>query len=66
MLPGPPQAVDPSVSVRTCSSPDEDRRSLEIYNEVWPRRAVTAEDVEAWRVMSVAHVEFLGSTDGAT
>jgi len=54
-----------SVSVRTCSSREEDRRSFEIYNEVWPRRAVTAEDVEAWRVMSIAHVEFLCSVDGA-
>jgi GNAT superfamily N-acetyltransferase len=52
-----------SVSVRTCSSPDETRLSLAIYNEVWPRRAVTDEDVEAWRTMSVSHVEFLASVD---
>jgi len=54
-----------SVSVRTCSSADEIRLSLDIYNEVWPRRAVTAEDVEAWRVMSVSFAEFVGSVDGA-
>jgi GNAT superfamily N-acetyltransferase len=54
-----------SVSVRTCSTADEIRLSLDIYNEVWPRRAVTAEDVDAWRVMSVSFVEFLGSVDGA-
>jgi GNAT superfamily N-acetyltransferase len=54
-----------SVSVRTCSSADETCRSLDIYNEVWPRRAVTAEDVEAWRVMSLSHVELLGAVDGA-
>jgi GNAT superfamily N-acetyltransferase len=54
-----------SVSVRICSSPEEIRLSLDTYNEVWPRRAVTAEDVEAWRVMSVSHVEFLSTVDGA-
>jgi mycothiol synthase len=53
-----------SVRVRTCSSADEKRRSLDIYNDVWPRRAVTDEDVEAWRVMSLSHVELLGSVDG--
>ena len=57
-------SLDPvSVRVRTCSSADENRRSLDIYNKVWPRRAVTDEDVEAWRVMSVSHVELLGSVD---
>jgi GNAT superfamily N-acetyltransferase len=53
------------VSVRACSSADEIRLSLDICNDVWPRRAVTAEDVDAWRVMSVSFVEFLGSVDGA-
>jgi GNAT superfamily N-acetyltransferase len=58
-------SISVSVRVRTCSSPEELRRSLDIYNEVWPRRAVTAEDVAAWRIMSVSHVELLGAVDGA-
>jgi len=53
-----------TVRVRTCSSAAELRRSLEIYNEVWPHRAVTAEDVEAWKRAAIASVEFLGAVDG--
>jgi GNAT superfamily N-acetyltransferase len=53
-----------TVRVRTCYSPAELQRSLEIYNEVWPHRAVTAEDVEAWKRAAIASVEFLGAIDG--
>jgi mycothiol synthase len=53
-----------TVRVRTCSSAAELQRSLEIYNEVWPHRAVTAEDVEAWKRAAIASVEFLGMVDG--
>jgi mycothiol synthase len=53
-----------TIRVRTCSSPAELQRSLEIYNEVWPHRAVTAEDVEAWKRAAIASVEFLGMVDG--
>src|SRR4051812_11928236 len=53
-----------TVSVRICASADDTRRSLEIYNEVWPRRTATAEDVQAWETASIAHVDFLGAVDG--
>ena len=53
-----------TVSVRICSTPAEVERSLEIYNEVWPRQAATPEDVEAWKRVSIATVELLGSVDG--
>jgi GNAT superfamily N-acetyltransferase len=49
------------ISVRTCSSDAELQRSLEIYNEVWPNRAATAEDVAAWKQGALATVEFLGA-----
>jgi L-amino acid N-acyltransferase YncA len=52
-----------TVSTRTCSSAAELQRSLEIYNEVLPRRAVTSEDVKAWNSAATATVEFLGAGD---
>ena len=52
------------VSIRTCSSPVELGRSLEIYNEVWPQRAVTVEDVVGWKRGAIASVELLGALDG--
>jgi GNAT superfamily N-acetyltransferase len=53
-----------TVSVRMCSTDAEKRRSLEIYNEVWPRRAATSEAVQAWEQASVATADFLGAVDG--
>ena len=44
-----------TVTVRICSSAAELERSLEIYNEVWPRRAATSEDV--------ARLESVGDRD---
>ena len=56
--------IQMTVSVRICSSAEDMRRSLEIYNEVWPRRAATAEDVEAWERASIATADFLCASDG--
>jgi GNAT superfamily N-acetyltransferase len=53
-----------SVSVRVCSTATEERRSLAIYNEAWPGQAATPEDVEAWKRVSIATLELLGSVDG--
>jgi GNAT superfamily N-acetyltransferase len=53
-----------SVTVRTCSSPAELERSLEIYNEVLPRRAATSEDIAAWKASAIATEEFLGASNG--
>src|SRR5215217_4514650 len=52
-----------TVSVRMCASAGDSRRSLEIYNEVWPRRTATADDVQAWEKASIANAEFLGAVD---
>jgi GNAT superfamily N-acetyltransferase len=57
-------SIPVSVRVRTCSSTAELQRSLEIYNEVWPHRAVTAKDVEAWKRAAIASIEVLGALDG--
>ena len=53
-----------SVRVRTCTSTAELQRSLDIYNEVWPHRAVTTTDVDAWKRAAIANIEFLGALDG--
>jgi GNAT superfamily N-acetyltransferase len=50
--------------MRTCDSAEDMRLSLDIYNQVWPRRAVTQDDVDAWHRMSRASVELIGSVDG--
>jgi len=52
-----------TVTVRACSTKTEKLRSLEIYNEVRPRRAVTVEDVEAWERASMASIDFLAAID---
>src|SRR5215216_3275854 len=53
-----------TVSVRICSSDADLTRSLEIYNEVWPRRAATPDDVQAWAKASIATADFLAAVDG--
>jgi len=52
-----------TVTTRICSTPADLARSLEIYNEVWPRRAATSEDVKAWELASIATGDFLGVVD---
>jgi len=53
-----------SVTIRACTTGADKQRSLEIYNEVWPRRAATREDVQAWERSSIASAEFLGEVGG--
>jgi mycothiol synthase len=52
-----------TVTTRICSSDAEKQRSLEIYNEVWPRRSATSDDVRAWERASLAFAGFLGAID---
>jgi mycothiol synthase len=52
-----------TVTTRVCTTASDKRRSLEIYNEVWPRRAATTEDVHAWEHASIATADFLGAID---
>ena len=53
-----------SVTIFPASSPDEKHRSLRIYNDVWPHRAVTADHVEAWERASIATIDLLGTVGG--
>jgi mycothiol synthase len=53
-----------AVSVRRCVDDAERARSLEIYNTVWPSRAVTAAEVDGWHRASLHSVEFLAAVDG--
>jgi mycothiol synthase len=53
-----------TVIIRSCTTAADKQRSLEIYNEVLPRRTATSEDVQAWERASIASAEFLGATDG--
>ena len=54
-----------SVSVRPCTTAEEHRRSLEIYNAVWPSQSVTEEEVASWRAGMGAHIDLLAAVDGA-
>ena len=53
-----------TVTVRACTTAADKQRSLDIYNDVCPRRAATSEDVQAWERASIASAEFLGAIDG--
>ena len=53
-----------NVSVRACTTPTEHRRSLEIYNTVWPSQAVTEAEVASWHAGMGEHADFLAAVDG--
>jgi GNAT superfamily N-acetyltransferase len=53
-----------AVSVRRCADDADLARSVEIYNAVWPARAVTAAEVEGWRRAAAESVELLAAIDG--
>jgi GNAT superfamily N-acetyltransferase len=52
-----------AVSVRRCADDADLARSVEIYNAVWPARAVTTAEVEGWRRAALDSVEFLAAID---
>jgi mycothiol synthase len=54
-----------TITVRACTTAVDELRSLEIYNEVWPQRAATSEDVQAWERAMTASLDLLGGIDGA-
>jgi mycothiol synthase len=54
-----------AVSVRRCADDADLARCVEIYNAVWPARAVTTAEVEGWRRAALDSVEFLAAVDGA-
>jgi mycothiol synthase len=53
-----------TVETRVCATPADTARSLEIYNDVFPRRRVSAERAESWVRASRANVDLLASIDG--
>ena len=53
-----------ALSVRRCADDADLTRSVEIYNAVWPARAVTTAEVEGWRRSAAESVEFVAAVDG--
>jgi GNAT superfamily N-acetyltransferase len=53
-----------ALSVRRCEDDADLARSVSIYNAVWPARAVTTAEVEAWRRAARDSTEFLAALDG--
>jgi GNAT superfamily N-acetyltransferase len=53
-----------TVQTRMCATPADTARSLEIYNEVYFRRQVSAERAASWARASLANIDLLVSIDG--
>lgn len=52
------------VSIRSVASRDDEQVSLALYNEVWPRHAVTMDEVDSVKAAVIAHADFLADIDG--
>src|SRR5438093_8291340 len=52
-----------SVAIRRCEDAADKQRSLEIYNDAVPRRAVTPELVASWEQASLDSAEFLAALE---
>jgi GNAT superfamily N-acetyltransferase len=52
------------VIVRATADRDDEVGSLAIYNEVWPRAAVTMDEVDSYKASSVAFADHLALLDG--
>lgn len=53
-----------SVTVRHALTDADLALSLDLYNRVWPRRAVTPEEVAAWKRNALTDVELVVAVDG--
>ena len=53
-----------NLATRICANPADRARSLDIYNEVEPRRSVTPERAASFRQRSLAEVDVLVSLEG--
>jgi GNAT superfamily N-acetyltransferase len=53
-----------AVSIRRVESRDDEQVSLALYNEVWPRHAVTMDEVDSVKAAVVAHADLLAEIDG--
>ena len=54
------------IEVRPCLSEGDERLSLEIHNVVWPRRAVTMDEVRSFKASTNDYGDFLAEVDGVT
>jgi GNAT superfamily N-acetyltransferase len=52
------------IEVRPTATPAEEQLSLDIYNAVWPRDAITMAEVESFRAAALAHIDMLAYDDG--
>jgi GNAT superfamily N-acetyltransferase len=52
------------IEVRPCGSEADERLSLEIHNVVWPRRAITMDEVRSFQSAMHDHADFLVEIDG--
>jgi GNAT superfamily N-acetyltransferase len=52
--------------VRRTAGREDEELSLAIYNEVWPRSAITFDEVESFKRATVAYVDSLACVDGRT
>jgi GNAT superfamily N-acetyltransferase len=52
------------IEVRACVSEEDEARSLEIHNTVWPHRAVTMDEVRSFQAGSKDYADFLATVDG--
>ena len=52
------------VEIRPCTSEEDEQRSLEIYNAVWPRDAVTMAEVDSFKKQALAYADHLALVDG--
>jgi GNAT superfamily N-acetyltransferase len=54
------------VVVRRTGGREDEERSLAIYNEVWPRSAITFDEVESFKRSTLAYTDSLALVDGRT
>src|SRR5687768_11556543 len=50
--------------IRPAAGPEDDARSLAIYNEVWPQSAVSMDEVESYKRSVRAWADYLALLDG--
>jgi GNAT superfamily N-acetyltransferase len=52
--------------IRRTAGREDEELSLAIYNEVWPRSAITFDEVESFKRRTLAYVDTLADLDGRT
>jgi GNAT superfamily N-acetyltransferase len=53
-----------TVETRICATPADTARSLDLYNDVYVRRRVSAERAASWSLAALASIDLLVSIDG--